>query len=129
MSKRVLVVGYDPATIDFSSKFFGDKMLTQDSISAALAVDRARMAAAGEDVAWMWVPYHGDPAIEAERLCLVLTERPAGLVVFGGGLRLNPAATLLFEAMVNAAIRCGAWLGFNTLPTDTAEAVARGRVP
>ncbi len=95
MSKRALVVGYDPATIDFSTEFFRGKMLTEDSILTALAVDRARMADVGEDVAWMWVPYDGDPASEADRLCTLLAERPAELVVFGGGVRLNPAATLL----------------------------------
>lgn len=126
MRTRTLVVGYDPATIDFTSDFFRDKPLTADSIVATLAVDRERMAAAGQDVAWMWVPHHGDPAAEADRLRALLAERPVELVVFGGGVRLNPAGTLLFEALVNAAIGCGARLGFNTLPTDTAEAVARG---
>lgn len=125
MGKRALIVGYDPDTIDFDSAFFRGAPVTAASIRAGLAADRARIEAAGHAMDVLWVPYHGDPATEAARLAAALADQPADVVVLGAGIRLNPQATLLFEALVNAAADARVRLGFNSRPTDTAEAIAR----
>jgi hypothetical protein len=126
MGKQVIVVGFDPASIDFTSDFFRGKPITAQSIQAGIDADRERTAAAGHDVEWVMVSYSGDPAAEAARLRERLAARPAELVVIGGGVRLDPASTPMLEALVNAAATAGARLGFNTSPTDIAEAVERG---
>jgi hypothetical protein len=48
-------------------------------------------------------------------------------VVIGGGLRLPPKKMLLFERVLNAVIKAapGIPVAFNTLPHDSADAVAR----
>ncbi|WP_084583559.1 hypothetical protein [Sphingomonas azotifigens] len=126
MGKHVLVVGWEPTSIDFDSDFFRGKPLTAASIQAGLDADHARLLAAGYDVTWLYARYGGDPAAEAARLRDLLAARPADLVVVGGGVRLDPTATPMLEALVNAAASAGVRLGFNTTPNDTAAAVERG---
>jgi hypothetical protein len=48
-------------------------------------------------------------------------------VVIGGGLRLPPKSTLLFEAVLNAVRKAAPYtpIAFNTRPEDTADAAAR----
>lgn len=126
MGKHVLVVGWEPTSIDFDSDFFRGKPLTAASIQAGLDADRAALAAAGYDVTWLFVDFAGGPDAAAARLAEALAAKPTALVVIGGGVRLDPAGTPVLEALVNTAAAAGARLGFNTNPHDTAVAVERG---
>jgi len=56
-----------------------------------------------------------------------LAARPVDVVVIGGGVRLDPAQTPMLEALVNAVIEAAprARVAFNTLPTETVEAIER----
>lgn len=126
MGKHVLVIGWETTSIDFTSDFFRNTPLTAAIIQAGLDADHARLTAAGHDVTWLYVRYDGDPAGEAARLRDLLAARLPDLAVIGGGVRLNPAATPMLEALVNTVAAAGVRLGFNTAPTDTAVAVERG---
>jgi hypothetical protein len=52
-------------------------------------------------------------------------------VVIGAGIRLPPKGLALFEAVVNAVHRAApaAVIAFNTVPEDSADAVARWLPP
>ena len=124
---RVLLVGYDPETVDFSNPALPPGM-NVEKIRAGLAVTLKDMA----DRGW-----------EAD-LCLVRPDQTAVetverqiasanyfCVVVGAGLRLPPHSLLLFEAVVNAIHRTApaAGIAFNTRPEDTADAAARWLPP
>jgi hypothetical protein len=120
---RVLFVGQDPKTVDFTDPAL-PKGLNAEKIQAGIDLAAKKIAERG------WI---GD-------LCMIapddagidmLEKRLAGAsydcVVIGGGLRLPPKSLLLFEKVVNA-VHKGAptsAIALNTDPEDTAEAAAR----
>ena len=121
--KRVLFVGQEPETVDFSDPALPPGF-DAGKIHAGIAVAMDQMAARG---------WHAD-------LCLVRPDDTAGTalerqlatatydcVVIGGGIRLPPKSLLLFEQLINAVHRSapGASIAFNTRPQDTADAAAR----
>ena len=124
---RVLLVGYDPETVDYSNPALPPGM-SADKISAGLALALKQMTERG------W---------EAD-LCLIRPDETAGktverqlasanyaCVVIGAGVRLPPQRLPLFEAVVNAVHRAApaAAIAFNTVPEDSADAAARWLPP
>ena len=119
---RVLLVGYDPETVDYSNPALPPGM-SADKISAGLALALKQMTERG------W---------EAD-LCLIRPDEMAGKTVechlasanygfvIGAGVRLPPQGLALFEAVVNAVHRAApaAAIAFNTRPEDSADAAAR----
>lgn len=120
---RVLFVGQQPETVDFSDPALPPGFNAQ-KINAGIAIGKAKI----EERGW-----HAD-------LCMIPPDETAGpmlekqlnsasydCVVIGGGLRLPPKSLLLFERVVNAVHRAApnAAIAFNTRPEDTAEAAAR----
>ncbi|MBO9715172.1 hypothetical protein [Sphingomonas sp.] len=128
MGKRALVIGFDPYSIDFDTPFFRGKPLSAEIIAKGLEADEARIAAAGHDAEMLMIDAQGTPEAAAAATRAALAARPVEVVVIGGGVRLDPAQTLVLEALVNAVLEAapGTRIGFNTMPTDTAEAVGRG---
>jgi hypothetical protein len=127
MMARVLLVGYDPETVDYSNPALPPGM-SADKISAGLALALKQMTERG------W---------EAD-LCLIRPDETAGktverhlasanyaCVVIGAGVRLPPQGLALFEAVVNAVHRAApaAAIAFNTVPEDSADAAARWLPP
>jgi hypothetical protein len=121
--KRVLFVGQEPETVDFSDPALPPG-LDAEKIRAAIAVGMRQMTERG---------------LQAD-LCLVRPDESAGTaldrklasatydcVVIGGGLRIPPKSLLLFEALVNAVHKSAprAAIAFNTRPEDTGDAAAR----
>ena len=121
--KRVLFVGQEPDTVDFSDPALPPG-LDADKIRGGSAIAMQQMS----DRRW-----------QAD-LCLVRPDESAGCalkralnaapydcVVIGGGVRIPPKRLLLFESLVNSVHRVapGAAIAFNTRPEDTAAAAAR----
>jgi hypothetical protein len=121
--KRVLLVGLDPATVDFSDPALPPGM-SAEKIHAGVKVALADMAERG----WQAEHCFINPD---ETAAPVVERRVAGggydCVVIGAGVRLPPSRLVLFEALVNAIHRAapGTAIAFNTRPEDTGAAVAR----
>jgi hypothetical protein len=120
---RVLFVGQDPKTVDFTDPALPEG-LNAEKIQAGIDLAAKKIAERG------WI---GD-------LCMIapddagidmLEKQLAGAsydcVVIGGGLRLPPKGLLLFEKVVNAVHKRAptCTIALNTDPEDTAEAAAR----
>ena len=124
---RVLLVGYDPETVDYSDPALPPGM-GAEKIREGIALALQQMA----DRAW-----RGD-------LCLIRPDESAGptvehhlgstgydCVVIGAGVRLPPKGLVLFEAVINAIHRGApaAAIAFNTRPEVSADAAARWLPP
>ena len=120
---RILLLGYDPETVDFSDPALPPGM-TAEKVHAGIAVAMKQFAERG------W---------EAD-LCLIRPDETAGptavrqlsstryeCVVIGAGVRLPPRGLALLEAVINAVHNAapGAAIAFNTRPDDSADAAAR----
>ena len=122
-SKRVLFIGQQPETVDFSDPALPPGF-DAAKIHAGIAIGMQQMAARGWAAELCLVP-PDDSATE------MVTKQLAGkvydCVVIGGGIRIPPKSLLLFEQLVNAVHLAapGAALAFNTTPQDTADAAAR----
>jgi len=127
VGRRVLGIGLDPYTIDFASEFFQGKPLRADIIASGIKADEQRIRGMGHDFEWLLIDARGGAAKASAAARAALARRPVDVVVIGGGVRLDPAQTPALEALVNAVIEAapGARIGFNTSPTDTAEAIGR----
>jgi len=121
--RRVLLVGLDPATVDFSDPALPPGM-TEEKIHAGVKVALADFAGRGwhPEVCFINPDETAVPAIER---CLAADVYDC--VVIGAGVRLPPNRLGLFEAVVNAVHRAAprAAIAFNTRPEDSGAAAAR----
>jgi hypothetical protein len=121
---RVLLVGYDPETVDFSDPALPPGM-TAEKIHAGIAVALKQFAERGwqADLALIRPDETAVPTVERQ-----LGATSYDCVVIGAGLRLPPRSLTLFEAVINAVHKAapGAAIAFNSLPGDSADAAARG---
>lgn len=121
--KRVLFVGQEPETVDFSDP----------ALPAGLDAGKIR---GGIEIAMRQMSERGWQA----DLCLVHPDESArgalrnaleaaayDCIVIGGGVRIPPASLLLFEVLINTVHESApeAFIAFNTKPEDTAAAAAR----
>jgi hypothetical protein len=121
--KRVLLVGFDPATVDFSDPALPPGM-TAEKIHAGINLALADMTRRG----WLTENCFINPD---ETAVPTVEHRLAGghydCVVVGAGIRLPPNRLALFEALVNAIHRAAPQtaIAFNSRPEDTGAAAAR----
>ena len=123
VSKRVLFVGQQPETVDFSDPALPPG-LDAEKIHAGISLGMKHLAERG---------WHADLCLVApdetatETLELQLAARSYDCVVIGGGIRIPPGSLLLFERLLNAVHKSAptASIAFNTAPQDTADAAAR----
>jgi hypothetical protein len=121
--KRVLMVGLDPATVDFSDPALPPGM-TAEKIHAGAKLAVADMAGRGWQAEICFVS-------PDETAVPTVQRRLAGgrydCVVVGAGLRLLPSRLVLFEELVNAIHRGAPQtaIAFNTRPEDSTAAAAR----
>ena len=121
--KRVLFIGLDPATVDFSDPALLPGM-TAEKIHAGVKLALADFATRG---------WHAQNCfIRPDETAIPTIKRfLAGdvydCVVIGAGVRLSRNGLLVFEAVVNAVHRMApqAAIAFNTRPEDSGEAAAR----
>src|SRR6476646_4181366 len=120
---RVLLLGYDPETVDFSDPALPPGM-TVEKVRAGIAVALKQFAERGweSDVGYIRPDETAGPAVER-----LLADKSYDCVVVGAGVRLPPRGLPLFEAVINAVRRGapGAAIAFNTRPDDSADAAAR----
>ena len=121
--KRVLLVGLDPARVDFSDPALPPGM-SAEKIHAGVKVVLADMAERGWQAENCFINPDETAAPAVERR---LAGGDYDCVVIGAGVRLPPNRLVLFEALVNAVHRAapGAAIAFNTRPEDTSAAAAR----
>jgi hypothetical protein len=121
--KRVLFVGQDPATVDFSDPALPPG-LDADKIRAGIDTGMKEMSERGWQ-ADLCLVHPDESAIAAVNG--KLESATYACVVIGGGIRLPPKSLLLFETLINTVHRAAptAFIAFNTRPEDTAAAAAR----
>jgi hypothetical protein len=120
---RLLLVGYDPDSVDYSDPALPPGM-NADKIHAGIAVALKQVTDRG---------WQGDLClIRPDETAVETVERQLAsanydCVVIGAGVRLPPKDLVLFEAVVNAVHRGApaAAIAFNTRPEDSADAAAR----
>jgi hypothetical protein len=120
---RVLLVGQQPETVDFSDPGLPPGF-DAEKIHAGIAIALAKMAERGwqADLCLISPDETAVPKLETQ-----LAQAAYDCVVIGGGLRLPPKGLLLFESVINAVHKAapGAAIAFNTRPEDSAEVAAR----
>jgi hypothetical protein len=120
---RILLVGYDPETVDFSDPALPPGM-TVEKVHAGIAVALKQFGERGweADVAYIRPDKTAGPTVERQ-----LAAKSYDCVVIGAGVRLPPRGLALFEAVINAVHKAapGAAIAFNTRPDDSADAAAR----
>ena len=123
--KSVLIMGLDPALIDFSSPDFAAfPGLDAAKVLGGIKADGDHLRGLGYDVQVCLTDF-GETA-EAVALDH-LNQQPFDCVMVGAGVRAVPKHLLLFEKLINVvhANAPQAKLCFNTKPSDTAEAIQR----
>ena len=122
--KRVLLVGFDPATLDFSDPALPPGM-NAEKIHAGVKLALADIAGRGWHAENCFIK-PDETAVPTIERCLA--DSVYDCVVIGAGVRLPPARLGVFEAVVNAVHRAapGAAIAFNTRPEDSGAAAARG---
>jgi hypothetical protein len=120
---RVLLLGLDPETVDFSDPALPPGM-TAEKVHAGIAVALKQFAERGwdGDIGFIRPDETAGPAVER-----LLASKSYDCVVVGAGVRLPPRGLALFEVVINAIHKAapGAAIAFNTRPDDSAEAAAR----
>ena len=120
---RVLLVGLDPDTVDFSDPALPPGM-TAEKVRAGIEVAMRQFAERGweGDVGLIHPDETAGPAVER-----LLASKNYDCVVVGGGVRLPPRSLELFEVVINAIHKAapGTAIAFNTRPDDSADAAAR----
>ncbi|MGD0430323.1 MAG: hypothetical protein ABSA58_04470 [Acetobacteraceae bacterium] len=120
---RVLLVGYDPETVDYSNPALPTGM-TAEKIGAGIALALKKMTDRGWE-ADICLIRPDDSAVQTVERNLAAVKWDC--VVIGAGVRLPPQGLGLFEAVVNAVHRGApaSTIAFNTVPEDSADAAAR----
>ena len=120
---RVLLLGYDPETVDFSDPALPPGM-TAEKIHAGIALALRQFAERGweSDVGFIRPDETAGPTVERQ-----LRSKSYDCVVIGAGVRLPPRGLALFEVVINAVHKAapGAAIAFNTRPEDSDAAAAR----
>jgi len=121
---RVLLLGYDPETVDFSDPALPPGM-TVEKVNAGIAFALKQFAERGweGDVGLIRPDETAGPEVTR-----ILASKSYDCVVVGAGVRLPPRGLAFFEVVINAIHRAapGAVIAFNTRPDDSADAAARG---
>ena len=120
---RILLVGYDPDTVDFSDPALPPGM-TAEKVRAGIAIAMKQFAERGweADLCFIRPDETAGPTVERQ-----LTSASYDCVVVGAGVRLPPRRLAIFEAVMNAIHKAApsAVIAFNTRPEDSADAAAR----
>ena len=120
---RVLLLGYDPETVDFTDPALPPGM-TVEKVHAGIAVAMRQFAERGweADLGLIRPDETAVPAVVS-----MLGSKSYQCVVVGAGVRLPPRNLALLEVVINAIRKtaAGAAIAFNTRPDDSADAAAR----
>src|SRR6185369_1197930 len=119
--KSVLVVGLDPALIDFSKPGYPPGMSTA-KVLAGIKSSEDELTGLGYSVKTCLTDFGETAEAVVQNQ---LKQKRFDCVLIGAGVRTNPSNFMLFEKMVNVvhAYAPQAKLCFNQLPSDIADAV------
>jgi hypothetical protein len=121
---RILLLGYDPETVDFSDPALPPGM-TAEKVHAGIAVALKQFTERGweSDLCFIRPDETAGPTVERQ-----LRSTSYDCVVIGAGVRLPQRGLALFEAVINAVRKAApdTTIAFNTRPDDSADAAARG---
>ena len=122
--KAVLLVGFDPALLDFNSPELAPMGLTTEKVLGGLKAEIARLGELGYDAESLLIDL-GDTAEAVVRR--KLGEKAYDGILIGAGVRANPKFVMLFEKLINVVHELAprARICFNTRPADSVEAVQR----
>jgi hypothetical protein len=122
----VLSIGLHPRSLDYSTLPDG---VDEVSLTARIEQGNAALHEAGYDVVLCQVGTSPDTAEQLIRDALDGTS--FGLAMIGGGIRMIPEYTELFERIVNVLheVSPGIRLCFNTAPDNIADALHRWIAP
>lgn len=117
----ILTIGLHPSAIDYT-KHPG---LDEATLAARIEQGHAALRAAGFDAVSCLIGTDLDQAEKTVRERL--SEGPFGLAMIGGGVRMAPEHTLLFERLINVLVTTtpGIRFCFNTTPETTVDAIRR----
>lgn len=121
--KRVLFVGQDPETVDFSDPSLPPGF-NAEKIKAGIAIGKEKLEQRGWQAELCMIqPNAAGLAMLEEKLAALTYD----CVVIGAGLRIPVKSLTLFESVINTVHRAapGAVIAFNTRPEDTADAAGR----
>jgi len=120
---RILLLGLDPETVDFSDPALPPGM-NVEKVYAGIEVALKQFTERGweSDVGYIRPDETAGPAVER-----LLASKSYDCVVIGGGVRLPPRHLALFEVVINAIRKAapGAAIAFNSRPDDSADAAGR----
>ena len=121
--KNVLVIGLDPTLIDFSQPGYAPGM-DATKVLAGLKSSAEELTRLGYSVQ-MCLTDFGETAEAVVQSRL--GQKRFDCILIGAGVRTNPNNFILFEKLINVVHKHApqAKICFNTLPRDTAAAVAR----
>jgi hypothetical protein len=119
----VLVIGLDPDLIDFSKPGYPPGM-NATKVFAGLKSSEDELTRLGYRVQTCMTDFGetAEAVVQGQ-----LEQEQFDCILIGAGVRTNPSNFLLFEKLINVVHEHApqAKLCFNTLPSDTAEAVKR----
>ena len=120
---RILLLGYDPDTMDFSDPALPPGM-NAEKIHAGIEVAMKQFALRGWEADVGFIRPDESAGLTVERQ---LASASYDCVVIGAGVRLPPRLLSIFEVVVNAVRKAAprAAIAFNTRPEDSADAAAR----
>ena len=121
--KRVVLIGLDPVTVDFSDPALPPGM-TVEKIHAGIKIAMDDFESRGWHAELCYIN-PDETAVPTVERCLA--GDPCDCAVIGAGVRLPPNRLVLFEAIVNAIRRAAPQtaIAFNTRPDDSGAAAAR----
>lgn len=119
MSKKILIVGFDPRKISFGP----ERGLTTESVIATGQATTDKLLALGHEVkSWLI-----GPDADEKSLVDLLSNQEFDVILIAAGLRGLPEHTMLFERVMNVIHRYGrsATLCFNSRPDNALDAILR----
>ncbi len=127
MTYKVLVIGENPDSVDFSDPALPPGM-SAEKIRGGIALALRLMSERGWEAHSCLIENNdqADGMVEAR-----LAREAYDCVIIGGGVRMPPSRLLLFERLINVVHRAAprARIAFNTTPPDSVEAAARWLEP
>lgn len=123
--RSALIIGLDPALIDFSSPDFAAfPGMTAAKVLAGLTAAEEGLKALGYDAQHCLTDF-GQTAEAVVTACL--QQRQFDCILIGAGVRAVPSNFILFEKLMNVVHEHAprSKICFNTKPSDTLEALQR----
>jgi hypothetical protein len=123
---RVLSIGLHPRSLDYSTMPGG---LDEAALTARIEQGNAALRDAGFNVVLCQIGT--SPDIAEQLIRDAFDGASFGLAMIGGGIRMMPEHTELFERIVNVLhqVSPGIRLCFNTAPDNTVDALRRWIAP